>query len=383
MFHSEVHLEPIDGLEDEAYWHAIQGLQQFHAQRSVAFQKKTQLIRDLRQNYLQELEMLLGQAKWTAYQRLRENRSRYAQQRFLQDNRETGLAEGSVQNQADAEHDKAQFIQLVQNDLGAIQELQSRYLASLSETYRRDRLTMPESSFASEPYLPRCGQVRLHPPFVERESQTHTDPQSQTNFKNYDVQSRTDITTGELRHFSLVNLYDAGNSSHILVENRLGFAAIIEPPSGWTKMAVKAQFQNNHSCATWAQWDECGKSSYRQEFTCQGYFRVHEFHPLDHPVVGEALGLELAGTNQGNTGSLILQSQNGTIGTDHPFKSFWLPEERVETGWVQFDGPFRTRYLAIFSGVDICHLDEANDTSMYSELLLNLQLQSIAVEFAP
>jgi hypothetical protein len=383
MYHSEVHMEPIEGLEDEAYWYAFNSLQQYHVQRAAAFQKNMTLIKELRENYLQEFQMLLGQEKWAAYQLLREIRNSSAQQRFLNDIRETAPTTGPGENQDESVHDKVQFHQLIQKELGAIQDLQNQYLASLSDAHRRDRLTMPESSSATEPYLNHSNQVRwLCPPFPGSESQTHSDPQYHTNLKNFDVKSRLNLQTGDLQHFSLINLYDAGNSSHIHVENRLGFAAIIEPPSGWTKMYVMAEYQNSHSCATWAQWDECGISSYRQEFTCQGYLRVHEFRPWDHPLIGEALGLELRGTNQGHIGSLILKSNNGTIGSDRPFKNFWLPEERLQTKWIQFDGPFKTKYLAIFSGVDICHLDDANDTSMYSEFLLNLRLRNIAVKFA-
>jgi hypothetical protein len=287
-----------------------------------------------------------------------------------------------TERQINTIRDTVWFFDQVQRDLDRVHQLQRKYSASISKSFQYHLRAVERGQVVSKPGAPLGNTIYLCNPFPLREVHHDVDPRNETTTKRYHVREITDITLGDLKHESSIHIYYAGDSTHRYIESRLGFGHVVEAPSGWTRLYVKAKYTNHHSCATWARWDECGTSHYRQEFACRGYLRVQEFWPYSYPLIGEATGLELRGTNQGNTGNLVLEP-NGTIASVPPVHNFWSPGEALETDWVQFEGPSQTsRYLVIWSGLDCSHLDYANDYSLYSDLLFDLNLQWIMVQFS-
>lgn len=382
MFTSELYLEPIEGLEEDDYWQTVEDLQRQQLQRTKALRTSLKAIGVLRAQYRSELQELLGDERWKRYLASRAEHSQLTQRRFDENAQPVEDDDKSDLSEVDIILEAKEFDELPQDVREAARKLQSRYFELFSETYRGERLSMPTGYHTLDPHVSRCGQKRFSPPFFTQEIKTHVDPPFLPVTKQRKINATTNIITGELKHDSQIHLYDAGNSSRVYIETRIGFAAPVEPPAGWTKMFVQARFKNIASCAACAQWDEWGISSHRQEFSCEGYIRIHEFRPMPFPLIEEAVGLEMRGASDGKTGRLVLKS-NGTIDMYPPFRSFWQPDDQIETNWVEFEGPFKTRLLAIFCGVDICHRDDANDYSLFSDLLFKLQLKSIVVEFAP
>jgi hypothetical protein len=380
MYHSEIHLEPFEGLPDEALWPAIEDLHQRQRQRAAAFRRCCASINRLEEEYLQDLQNLLGEEKWAVYSKLREQTSLNAQRMFAEGPEPPESLEKLTETQVNAVREAARFLDQMQDDLGAVRKLQDKYAGLMSKASLRHRRGGGQGQVDREPGVPRGKIIHLYSPFAASEYDYEEDPRSWSSTKWSEGDYGMDVTLGNLKHWSLINLYDAGDSSHRTVQQHLGFAAVVEPPSGWTGMRVMAQYVNNHSCATWAHWDECGTSGYRQEFTCEGYLRVHEFLPFEYPLLGKASGLELRGTNQGSTGHLVLGS-NGTIARIPPVHAFWEAGETVETAWLNVEGPSHARWLAIHCGLDCRHHVYGNDTSLYSDVLFDLKLQYIKVQF--
>lgn len=381
MYSVEIHQESFPGLKDADYWHAIEGVQQQQLQRTKALRKNLKTIDDLRSQYLSELQSLMGEERWVEYLALREELSLSLQGRLAAESEIMEGKRGSAGGQGRLISDRKQVDELFKEDREAVRELQLRYSELYDQAYRKDRLAMPSDYLIAEPYVARGGQQRLRAPFLWREAYTYVDPPVPSDTKQRVIRTKADHKTGNIRHDSEIHLYDAGNSSHIYIETRIGCAAVFEPHPSVSKIFVKAKYTNMVSCAAWAEWEEWGISSNRQEFTCEAYVRVHQFR-LDFPLVGEAVGLEMRDVNQGKTGKLILKT-NGTVAIHPPYRSFWLPGDQIETNWVEFEGPWETQSLAIVCGVDICHRADANDYSLFSDLLFNLQLQSIVIEVAP
>ena len=379
MYYSENYLEPFEDLPAEAYWRAIEDLHEHRRQRAAAFRRSLVSIQKLREKYLQNLYTLLGQEKQARYLKLIEQRSRNVQRLTSGKPIELKPPEQLTAKQVDTVREMVRFLEQVQNDFKGVRKLQRKYSSLISKAYQRHRRTVSRGQVVTARKLKRRNAIHLYSPFPDWEVDYNID--TTKPYEWHDVKARIDQAEGNLKHESFINIYLAGDSSHTYIENRLGFGTLVEAPSGWTEMHVKARYVNNHSCATWAQWDECGFSDYRQEFSCRGYIRVHGFYPFDNPLLKEENGLELRGASQGQTGNWILQS-NGTIASVPPIYKFWEPGEVVETDLVLFQGPFHPfRYLIIWSGLDCSHLDDANDYSVYSDLMFDLRLQSIQVQF--
>ena len=379
MHYSENYLKPVEDLPDEAHWRAIEYLHEFRRRRAAAFRRSFVSIRRLREKYRQDLYTLLGEEKQARYLKLIKQRSRNVQPLITGKSQALKAPERLTTKQINMIREAVQFQEQVQNDLKRVRKLQRKYAALITKAYQGHRRTVAGGEVVSARKLKRRSAIYLYAPYPDREVDYNIDTTKPYDW--HDVKARTDQAEGNLKHVSNINIYDASDSSHTYIENRLGFGALVEAPSGWTEMYVKARYVNNHSCATWAHWDECGFSDYRQQFSCRGYIRVHGFYPFEHPLLREENGLELRGENQGKTGNLVLQP-NGTIAVVPPVHVFWEPDEVVETHPVLFQGPFPPfRYLIIWSGLDCSHLVDANDYSTLSDLLFDLRLQSIQVQF--
>ena len=381
MHYSETHFEPLVGFPAEARWRLIEALHDHRRRRAKSLRRRAVSIERLQENYLHDLRDLLGEDKFGAYQKFRKKRRREMQKRRTsRASATTTLTASQVKRIRKA----VRFIRDADIDREKLRKLGRKYLRKAARINRVSQGREIETSGKKKSVKKsRRRTTWLQPPFLEREVEYDINTTEAHELSN--VTANISIAEGTLRHESHIEMYfPDGWFNKTCIDNRLGFAAIIEAPPGWTSMNVKAQFTNNHSCSMWAQWDECGLSDYRQDFTCQAYLRLHGFWPFENPLLREENGLELVGTSHGGTGELVLQSPGfgeGTIEAIPPVHSFWAPGETLETAWTRFDGPSTFTYLTIWAGIDCSHRAFADDYSLFSELLVNLRLKSIQVEF--
>jgi hypothetical protein len=176
-----------------------------------------------------------------------------------------------------------------------------------------------------------------------------------------------------MKHESIIEISDAGDSEEACVESLTEVGKLCKVPSGYNALKLMAFFEVIQSHHHGTARDECGWSGWLVLQSVLVHMKIKRIWPM------------------GGTDTKITRIErydyyprvNQTFATFEQWNySDWDPGETVNTNLVDFPGPYNPGdYLAIWFGLEIGNAVLVNDYYLYTSLRQEHRVDGVSVYF--